>query len=426
MPHVLISLDMAKELLAELTQAAPVPVDLRRLRSDLLRDHGHILMGDVPLRGYKRSNAWWIDERDVRRAGQALAGLAVDPTDLVPLELTWSHFERHERPAGDRNPGWRNMVRHLMCRRVVRNADAGRRNYRKLFDAGEEPSTIRAVTEILAAEVRFRTEFEPRRHPLRPERDMSWWETIGGTSPLDHLSRVENRWMLPRAYRDLLDRWQAEEARLTALARTCTRCGATGGAEARSWRQASSTGWVTMCPDCVTASFQTYTGGMRGVRYNSARQKRTRADDYLCCLCNRARATAWDHCHDHGFLRGPLCASCNVSEWVYDMGAERRQPWLARPGGLAHLLECAGCRTSLTLPVRYQAGLIARHLAKTERHGRCESEPYATPGTVDTAGSVLISFRCSDPSHWDTSAWEVAVNVADHEDLVREILQAAR
>jgi hypothetical protein len=108
------------------------------------------------------------------------------------------------------------------------------------------------------------------------------------------------------------------------------------------------------------------------------------------------------------------------------MGTEHRQPWLARPGGLAHLLECTGCRTSLTLPVRYQAGLIARHLAKTEQHGHCEGEPYATAGTVDTTGSVTISFRCSDPGHWGTSAWEVAVNLPDHEDLVREILQSAQ
>ncbi|MFC8095349.1 endonuclease domain-containing protein [Streptomyces sp. NPDC057301] len=32
----------------------------------------------------------------------------------------------------------------------------------------------------------------------------------------------------------------------------------------------------------------------------------TRADDYLCRLCAETRAAAWDHCHDHGFVRGPL------------------------------------------------------------------------------------------------------------------------
>jgi hypothetical protein len=25
-------------------------------------------------------------------------------------------------------------------------------------------------------------------------------------------------------------------------------------------------------------------------------------------------ASEWDHCHAHGFVRGPLCKSCNVKE----------------------------------------------------------------------------------------------------------------
>ncbi|MFF5313076.1 endonuclease domain-containing protein [Streptomyces massasporeus] len=45
---------------------------------------------------------------------------------------------------------------------------------------------------------------------------------------------------------------------------------------------------------------------MRGVLYESPRRRNTRAADYLCRLCKESPAAAWDHCHDHGYVRGPL------------------------------------------------------------------------------------------------------------------------
>ncbi|MDX2404589.1 endonuclease domain-containing protein [Streptomyces microflavus] len=35
-------------------------------------------------------------------------------------------------------------------------------------------------------------------------------------------------------------------------------------------------------------------------------RKPTPADDYLCRLCKERQASARDHCHEHGHVRGPL------------------------------------------------------------------------------------------------------------------------
>ncbi|WP_276319259.1 endonuclease domain-containing protein [Streptomyces luteoverticillatus] len=35
----------------------------------------------------------------------------------------------------------------------------------------------------------------------------------------------------------------------------------------------------------------------------------------MCASCMSVRATVWDHCHTHGFVRAPLCNRCNTRHW---------------------------------------------------------------------------------------------------------------
>ncbi|MFE5027251.1 endonuclease domain-containing protein [Streptomyces sp. NPDC056656] len=42
----------------------------------------------------------------------------------------------------------------------------------------------------------------------------------------------------------------------------------------------------------------------------------------MCAACMTVRATVWDHCHTHGFVRAPLCNRCNTRYW---RGWEPRQ-----------------------------------------------------------------------------------------------------
>jgi hypothetical protein len=114
-----------------------------------------------------------------------------------------------------------------------------------------------------------------------------------------------------------------------------------------------------------------YTGHLRGVWYDSQRRRGARADDYLCRLCKDGPAVAWDHCHEHGYVRGPLCGSCNTRE-----GKAPAYYFLQLEGGAPHLLECRGCRER-TLPRRFHLDVVRAHLAQTGRHGRCRKQPYA-------------------------------------------------
>ncbi|MEU6106311.1 endonuclease domain-containing protein [Streptomyces flaveolus] len=84
-----------------------------------------------------------------------------------------------------------------------------------------------------------------------------------------------------------------------------------------------------------------------------------------------SQAFAWDHCHEHGHVRGPLCTSCNNVE-----GKTAPDSFLQLEGGALHLLQCRGCREQRTLPRRFHLEVVRAHLKRTERHGRCHRQPY--------------------------------------------------
>ncbi|MFF7602306.1 endonuclease domain-containing protein [Streptomyces mirabilis] len=63
-------------------------------------------------------------------------------------------------------------------------------------------------------------------------------------------------------------------------------------------------------------------------------RRTNRADEYLCALCRESRAFIWDRCHDHGYDRAPLCASCNTFEGKGVAFPRRKE------GSVAHLLRC--------------------------------------------------------------------------------------
>ncbi|MGW0778833.1 endonuclease domain-containing protein [Streptomyces sp. NPDC002835] len=72
--------------------------------------------------------------------------------------------------------------------------------------------------------------------------------------------------------------------------------------------------------------------GAEGVAYARLRERGPRAEDFLCAMCDPARpAAVWDHCHEHGLIRGPLCGSCNTMEG-------QGKDFLARKGSVRHLV----------------------------------------------------------------------------------------
>lgn len=66
------------------------------------------------------------------------------------------------------------------------------------------------------------------------------------------------------------------------------------------------------------AAPEVYEGQLSGRRYRVDRADRQGwpvASRFMCSGCMSAGARVWDHCHVHGFVRAPLCNTCNTRYW---------------------------------------------------------------------------------------------------------------
>lgn len=130
----------------------------------------------------------------------------------------------------------------------------------------------------------------------------------------------------------------------------------------------------------------------------------------MCDLCGEP-AACWDHCHDHGYVRAPLCRSCNGSEAL----------WPHTGHGMRHLMACPGCREAGRPPLRSRFARISPTLQLLLRHplddlaGLC---PGRWIGHEDeslnllrqlSAGHLHGSARCNGYTPHDT-VWEVCTS----------------
>ncbi|MGW9400631.1 endonuclease domain-containing protein [Streptomyces sp. NPDC055642] len=405
-----ISPKLARAFFADISASSPVPLD----PDDLLhmvhvRRHGHVVFGDIAVRCFKHRSKWTYDEREIRRAAQAFADFRLNVDDVVEVQLP-TYFDAadgDDQGMGHRGrPAWRSQITAWLCWEARRKDQEGRpyeewNDSWKRLGANGLPGTL-TWDDFVAARSGTR---------LR--------ENIANTRPLDLMTFSGGSLFLPRAYAELLDRWEQVEEDLVGRARTCSRCSAQGPRWG-GWRTQTPLGYVTLCPPCSGATFQRYTGHLRGVLYDSRRMRGIRADDYLCRLCAETRAAAWDHCHDHGYLRGPLCGSCNTFE-----GKSTPRHFLEEKEGAAlHLLECRGCIEGRTLPGRYHIGIAQKHLEATERHRHrsrpCRRQPWARHMEL-AHGAHRFELEC-----WQHSTtWTRDVTVPDTLALVRDFVDQA-
>jgi hypothetical protein len=372
----------AEQLFADLTHDAPIPVCPREFtrRRPRYQSHGDVLIGDIHIPRYKHRGRWRYLEKDVRRAARQLPR---DLDDVVAVDLPDAEWT----PKAD----WRAQLGRWL-------ADLARRVY-----PGQDPAPW---TDARPGALEF------------PGVQVDVF-SIGGTLPLRLVGRVQGQWVLPRAYAELLDRWQARENELAEQVRICRDCGTRGPADG-SWRTVEDTGYVTRCPPCSRALVPRYEGQLAGRTYQWARESRHRAAEYLCRLCGAQRAYAWDHCHieEHQFVRGPLCGSCNTSEGKKTFEAL----FLQRQGAVGYLLGCLGCRAERSLPEQYRPAVVQAHLERTERHGRCAEQPAVTPaGAVD--GAYRFVLRCRQ--HPREPAWTRSVTAGEAQALVRGVVDSA-
>ncbi|WP_406472582.1 endonuclease domain-containing protein [Streptomyces platensis] len=395
--------EYARSLFADLTQNAPVPLDPDELlHMPGLRQLGHVFFGDIEVRCYKHKARWMYVERDIRDAAGVFAEMEVNLDDVVDVQLPPFRDILERDPEEWHRPNWRRQVASWMLDRARNQLLEQGRHYDE-WGSWQDIGANGLPGELTWEE--FVASSSSHRH----------LQNIAGTRPLQLLTWSGETWLLPRAYADLLDRWERREEEVVALARLCSSCGDQGPYWG-DWRTPTTSGYVTRCPPCSGAAFQPYTGHLRGVQYEMLRRRATRADEYLCRLCKASQASAWDHCHAHGYVRGPLCGSCNVRE-----GKATPYSFLQLEGGVLHLLECRGCLEQRTLPRRFHLDVVRAHLEQTERHGRCR-QTYARE-LEHTHGVHRFQLECSN---WHaTGKWTKDVTAAEVAALVRAFVDAA-
>ncbi|WP_420543115.1 endonuclease domain-containing protein [Streptomyces niveus] len=171
------------------------------------------------------------------------------------------------------------------------------------------------------------------------------------------------------------------------------------------------------------------------------------AAKYACALCG-GTATLWDHCHDHGMVRGPLCDSCNQSETYIFADCWEGKVLLGNWKRSAHrqvslqqvatyLQACRVCAHLRTIPIHHWAYLAHEGLWGAPRGrgrrdlGRCDEWSEENPCEMfrlrnHSAASAIVPLFWEQPrepneqwlcrTHWRR---------ARPHEITRELAQAA-
>ncbi|WP_180685607.1 endonuclease domain-containing protein [Streptomyces gossypiisoli] len=361
----MISQKLAVRYLADETSDCPIPMAPEHFTHKRFTEHDFVHFGHVGVRAYKHANRWKFDEPDVRSAGRTIAALPWDPEDLIDLRS--GDLAQADTATGSAN--WRAQILGV----------------------------IRLAADAACKEKGCTCE------PPSCQRDATGWALPSGLTPADLLQRYsgytiactlpiptlvwsDETWLIPRTLSAILDQWEENETRLRAAVQTCSGCG--DHSKDSSWRTPTTGGWKVLCPVCAAATLRSYRQELTGVAYARARERGPRAEDYLCAVCDPPRpAAAWDHCHEHGLIRGPLCGSCNTMEG-------QGKDFLARDGSVQHLLRCDGCRLSRTLPAHHRLAALRRHLHHEHGVQDCDWPMHGCVTITETDNGYECRVRC--------------------------------
>lgn len=156
----------------------------------------------------------------------------------------------------------------------------------------------------------------------------------------------------------------------------------------------------TTSPEGPTASLRPYNKELEGQLYSVLSRKTgtsRRVAGWACAVCRTAPATVLDHCHEHGYVRAPLCQSCNTQErpdhlYSNDIRVANRYTRLFHTDTddwLRHWHRCPGCRARTTLPLP--------HLAAWTAHIACRSlrPTHRAPRGRKPCGVLRVSWTGS-------------------------------
>ncbi|MEU2602240.1 endonuclease domain-containing protein [Streptomyces hirsutus] len=370
----LITLGAADALWAGLTAHSTVPTASAAFtRSPADAPAGYVLLGGHVVATVKTDDGQWsVPEPEVRRAAAELNAVEMDRQDLVRI----GPFRDGPKQEYNENTPlrWR--------RRIARELQEPDESERAARCDGGRPYHLAGID----------------------------WRRILVENTRDRTART---WWLPRAVVRLLDVAEHTETRWLKAARTC-QASATVTEPPSHHRQArAADGPQTTSPDRPTAPLRPYNEELKGHRYSVLSRKpgtSRKVAGWTCAICRTAPAAVLDHCHEHGYVRAPVCHSCNTQErpdhlYSNDIRVANRYTRLFHThtaDWLCHWHRCPGCRTRTTLPLPHLAAWTAhiacRSLRPTHRdpsgsRGRtpCGALRVSWTGSHHAPGSCLLT-----------------------------------
>ncbi|MEU6579043.1 endonuclease domain-containing protein [Streptomyces sp. NPDC046805] len=306
---------------------------------------GYVLLGDRVVAAVKASDGQWsVPETEVRRAAAELNAVQMDCQDLVRIG-----------PFGGAPKKECNETTLLRWRqRITRELQELGESERAARREGGRPSHLAGIDwrRILVERTRERTA-------------RTWW--------------------LPRAVVRLLDVAEHTETQWLQAARTCQGNTAVTEPPDHGWQARAADGRQTTSSDCSTAPLRPYNGELQGHLYSALKRKpgtSGKVAGWACAICRTAPAAVLDHCHEHGYVRAPVCHSCNTQErpdhlYSNDIRVASHYTRLFDTHAadwLRHWHRCPGCRARTTLPLPHLAAWTAhvacRSLRPTHRDAR--------------------------------------------------------
>ncbi|MFE8950455.1 endonuclease domain-containing protein [Streptomyces sp. NPDC007856] len=330
----LITLDAADALWVDLTADSAVPTASAAFTcSPAHARAGYVLLGSRVVATVKASGGQWsVLETEVRRAAAELNAVRMDRQDLVRI----GPFRG--APKKERNETtllrWR--------QRITRELQELGESERAVRREGGGPSHLAGID----------------------------WRRILVERTRDRTART---WWLPRAVVRLLDVAEHTETRWVQAARTCQENTAVPEPPSHPRQARDAGGRQTTSPKGPGASLRPYNGELEGQLYSVLSGKpgtSRRVAGWVCAVCRTAPATVLDHCHEHGYVRAPVCQSCNTLErpdhlYSNDIRVANHYARLFdtdTDDWLRHWHRCPGCRARTTLPLPHLAAWTA-HIA---------------------------------------------------------------
>ncbi|MFK0296467.1 endonuclease domain-containing protein [Streptomyces sp. NPDC090442] len=357
----LITLDVADALWVALTAGGAVPTTSEALtRSPAHARVGYVLLGGLVVATVRaRGDQWSVREVEVRRAAADLNAVRMDRHDLVRI----GPFRGAPRQECDEETPlrWRQRIagelRELGSSERAARHEVGR------------PSHLAGV--------------DWRRILVEQNRDgtRSWW--------------------LPRAVVRLLDAAEHAETQWVHAARTRQANAHVAEPPSHPRRaRAAVDGRQPTSRQGPTTSPRPYNAELEGQLYSVLSRKpgtSRKVTQWACAVCHTAPATVLDHCHEHDYVRAPLCQSCNTQErpdhlYSNDIRVANRYRRLFDTDTdhwLRHWHRCPGCRARTTLPLP--------HLAAWTAHIACQSlrPTHRAPRGRKPCGVLRVSWTGS-------------------------------